>query len=48
MKYAENCLDVNVCAHPDKVALIWERDDEKTQKITYMYVNFIVYLLVLC
>ena len=33
--YIENCLDEHVKYHPDKVALIWERDDEKTERVTY-------------
>ncbi|XP_068457938.1 acetyl-coenzyme A synthetase 2-like, mitochondrial [Clinocottus analis] len=31
-----NCLDVNVEKHPDRVALIWERDEPGTEvKVTY-------------
>uniref|UniRef100_A0A6Q2ZM20 Propionate--CoA ligase n=1 Tax=Esox lucius TaxID=8010 RepID=A0A6Q2ZM20_ESOLU len=31
-----NCLDVHVAKHPDRVALIWERDEPATEiKVTY-------------
>uniref|UniRef100_A0A8C7CTZ9 Propionate--CoA ligase n=1 Tax=Oncorhynchus kisutch TaxID=8019 RepID=A0A8C7CTZ9_ONCKI len=31
-----NCLDVHVAKHPDRVALIWERDEPGTEvKVTY-------------
>lgn len=33
-----NCLDVHVETHPDRVALIWERDEPGTEvKVTYRY-----------
>lgn len=33
-----NCLDVHVEKHPDRVALIWERDEPGTEvKVTYRY-----------
>ncbi|TNN26454.1 Acetyl-coenzyme A synthetase 2-like, mitochondrial [Liparis tanakae] len=33
-----NCLDVHVDKHPDRVALIWERDEPGTEvKVTYRY-----------
>uniref|UniRef100_A0A8P4G8P9 Propionate--CoA ligase n=1 Tax=Dicentrarchus labrax TaxID=13489 RepID=A0A8P4G8P9_DICLA len=36
LNVSENCLDVNVEKHPDRVALIWERDEPGTEvKITY-------------
>lgn len=32
----ENCLDVHVASHPDKIALVWERDEPGTEvKVTY-------------
>ncbi|XP_041921163.1 acetyl-coenzyme A synthetase 2-like, mitochondrial isoform X1 [Alosa sapidissima] len=31
-----NCLDVHVASHPDKLALVWERDEPGTEvKVTY-------------
>ncbi|KAG7462585.1 hypothetical protein MATL_G00186330 [Megalops atlanticus] len=31
-----NCLDVHVARHPDRVALVWERDKPRTEvKVTY-------------
>ncbi|XP_012683010.2 LOW QUALITY PROTEIN: acetyl-coenzyme A synthetase 2-like, mitochondrial [Clupea harengus] len=31
-----NCLDVHVASHPDKIALVWERDEPGTEvKVTY-------------
>lgn len=34
--WSVNCLDVHVETHPDRVALIWERDEPGTEvKVTY-------------
>ncbi|KAE8280889.1 Acetyl-coenzyme A synthetase 2-like, mitochondrial [Larimichthys crocea] len=36
LNVSENCLDVHVEKHPDRVALIWERDEPGTEvKVTY-------------
>lgn len=37
-----NCLDVHVEKHPDRVALIWERDEPGSEvKVTYRYKHLI-------
>lgn len=37
-----NCLDVHVAKDPDRVALIWEKDEPGTEeRITYRYSSFV-------
>lgn len=41
--FAVNCLDRHVQHIPDKVALIWEKDEPGTEeKITYRYDMFLL------
>ncbi|XP_048863902.1 acetyl-coenzyme A synthetase 2-like, mitochondrial isoform X2 [Brienomyrus brachyistius] len=36
LNVSENCLDVHVAQHPDRIALLWERDEPGTEvKVTY-------------
>ena len=35
-EYLVNCLDRHVAAHPDRVAIIWEKDEPgKEERVTY-------------
>lgn len=44
--HAVNCLDRHVAAHPERVAIIWEKDEpNQEEKVTYKWVEQIGVLI---